>query len=323
MASTELSNQQHLLPLLAVHGGAWSVPDNLSAASMDGVKEAAMSGYKLLEAGFSAVETVEAVVSKLEDNPIFDAGTGSALNVLGEVEMDAMIMDGSTLNSGAVACVQNIANPIQLAKHVMEKTEHVLIVGNGANAFAEEMGIPKIPADKLVTEDAKKYWQKYHDFKATTGDLFHASKYTHGHETVGCVARDKFGNVACGTSTGGIPAQRQGRVGDSPIIGAGGYADNKIGAVSTTGHGEAIAKVCLAKYIITQMENGFSEELAIKKGLEHMFARLQSCGGAIVLNKSGSAAAHFTTERMSWAWRDDHSLHYGLNPGEHDIQKIL
>ncbi|XP_014778262.1 isoaspartyl peptidase/L-asparaginase [Octopus bimaculoides] len=309
-------------PIIAVHGGAWAIPDDMSERSVEGVKHAANLGFMKLKQNGSAIDAVVTAVTSLENDPVFDAGTGSVLNSIGEVEMDAMIMEGSTLNSGAVACVQNIANPIQLAQIVMERTDHVLLVGRGANAFAEEHGVSTVPTEVLVTESAKKEWQTYMEFKSTIQNLFHSSKQVEGHNTVGAIALDKFGNLACGTSTGGITAKRLGRVGDSPIIGSGGYADNNIGAVSTTGHGEAISKVCLAKHIIHLLEQGFDPDAAAKEAINFMLNRVNGCGGAIVLNKMGQVAVNFSTERMAWAWQNELALHFGLNPTEHFTEAL-
>uniref|UniRef100_A0A0L8GU74 Uncharacterized protein n=1 Tax=Octopus bimaculoides TaxID=37653 RepID=A0A0L8GU74_OCTBM len=272
-------------PIIAVHGGAWAIPDDMSERSVEGVKHAANLGFMKLKQNGSAIDAVVTAVTSLENDPVFDAGTGSVLNSIGEVEMDAMIMEGSTLNSGAVACVQNIANPIQLAQIVMERTDHVLLVGRGANAFAEEHGVSTVPTEVLVTESAKKEWQTYMEFKSTIQNLFHSSKQVEGHNTVGAIALDKFGNLACGTSTGGITAKRLGRVGDSPII-------------------------------------GFDPDAAAKEAINFMLNRVNGCGGAIVLNKMGQVAVNFSTERMAWAWQNELALHFGLNPTEHFTEAL-
>ncbi|GAB1601442.1 isoaspartyl peptidase/L-asparaginase-like [Argonauta hians] len=309
-------------PILAVHGGAWAIPEDLSDKSIQGVKHAACLAFKKLQQNASSTEAVVTAITSLEDNPVFDAGTGSVLNSIGEIEMDAMIMEGCSLNSGAVACVQNIANPIQLAQIVMEKSDHVLLVGKGANAFAEDHDLHTVPTESLITETARKEWNTYMEFKSTIKSLFKSSNQNEGHNTVGAIALDKFGNLACGTSTGGITAKTSGRVGDTPIIGSGGYADNDIGAVSTTGHGEAISKVCLAKHIIHLMEQGLDPDAAAQEAITFMLKRVNGCGGVIVLNKAGQVAVNFSTERMAWAWINESSLHYGLNPAEHFTEKF-
>ncbi|XP_034041413.1 isoaspartyl peptidase/L-asparaginase [Thalassophryne amazonica] len=191
----------------------------------------------------------------MEDNAVFNAGCGAALNTAGEVELDAIIMDGRTLGAGAVASVKNIANPVSLARTVMEKTDHVILTGKGANLFAESIGVATEPTDKLVSELQMKQWKKHKNYAAGVVENFN-SKWA--HDTVGAVAVDCAGNVACATSTGGIHQKMTGRVGDSPIIGCGGYADNFRGAVSCTGHGESILKVTLASRILSHMDRGKS-----------------------------------------------------------------
>lgn len=307
-------------PVIVIHGGAWAIPDSLAQASVEGVKRAARVGYQLLMDGRSAVDAVEAAVSDMEDDSAFDAGTGSVLNAAGEVEMDAVVMDGKTLQAGGVACVQNIRHPVQLARLVMEKTEHALIVSKGANKFAEEMGVPTVPMETLVTETARNEWRRYMQYNETIEDLF--SSRQSGCDTVGAVALDKTGNVAFATSTGGITAKRPGRVGDSPIIGSGGYADSQVGAVSSTGHGEAIMRTCLAHRITMLMQTGMSPDEASRCALEHMAQRVKGFGGVVVVSRTGQVAANFTTERMAWAWVKDGELHCGLEPKQDDKELL-
>ncbi|KAJ3610725.1 hypothetical protein NHX12_022816, partial [Muraenolepis orangiensis] len=291
--------------VIVVHGGAWAIPDEMSEASVEGVKAAARQGYSVLRQGGSALDAVEKAVRSLEDHTAFDAGHGAVLNADGEVELDAIIMDGRSLGSGAVSCVQNIANPVSLARAVMEKTDHVMLTGRGANLFAESIGIHTVPADTLVTEHEKREWEKHKKYNAGVKELF-SSQW--GHDTVGAVAVDSCGNVACATSTGGIRYKMVGRVGDSPIIGAGGYADNRSGAVSCTGHGESILKVTLARLIIFNIEQGKEMHNAVELSLRYMSERVQGGGGAIAVSPSGHWAATFNTERMAWAAAEQGTL---------------
>ncbi|WAR18699.1 ASGL1-like protein [Mya arenaria] len=264
-------------PVIIVHGGAWSIPDDIVGESRAGTKAAARAGYAVLSSGGTAIDAIQAAVRVLEDDPCFDAGTGSVLTANGDVEMDAVIMDGRTLESGAVACVHNIKNPIELARNVMEKTDHCLLVGPGANLFAEEVGIKRVPTETLVSAKAVRELQFYHaNYDCTVHDLF-----------------------------------RQ-----SPIIGAGGYADNDVGGISCTGHGESISKVVLAHQVIAAMRTGTDAQEAADKALANMASRVDGYGGVIVLGREGDVALSFTTERMSWAWAKEGTIHSGVNPGE-------
>ncbi|XP_052766164.1 isoaspartyl peptidase/L-asparaginase-like [Mya arenaria] len=306
-------------PVIIVHGGAWTIPKDIVEESRDGTKKAAKAGYTVLSSGGTAIDAVQAAIRVLEDTPCFDAGTGSVLTAKREVEMDAVIMDGRTLKSGAVACVQNIKNPIELARMVMEKTSHSMLVGPGANLFAEEMGIERVPTDSLVSEEAVRELESFQDnYGGTVTNLF--KPRASGHDTTGAVALDKNGNLAYGTSTGGISGKKPGRVGDSPIIGLGGYADNDVGGISCTGHGESISKVVLAHQIITAMRTGTDAQEAADKALANMASRVEGYGGVIVLSRLGDVALSYTTDNMSWAWAKEGTIHSGVNPGE-DIQE--
>ncbi|XP_069091850.1 isoaspartyl peptidase/L-asparaginase-like isoform X1 [Pleurodeles waltl] len=306
-------------PVLVVHGGAWAIPDYLAEDSILGVKIAAKHGYSLLERGVNAVKAVEAAVRILEDNPVFDAGHGAVLNADGEVELDAIIMDGKTLAAGAVSSIRNISNPVSFACSVLEQSPHIMLTGGGANLYADKLGFSQVPTDELVTDNARREWKQYQRYKQAVGSLFSKSMV---HDTVGAVAIDQEGNLACATSTGGITNKMVGRVGDSPIIGSGGYADNLAGAVSTTGHGESIMKVTLARRIILDMENGTMPAEAADAALSYMKNRVHGHGGVIAINKSGDWTAKFTTQRMAWAAIKDDLLTYGLNPDENLLDDI-
>ncbi|XP_043919264.1 isoaspartyl peptidase/L-asparaginase-like [Protopterus annectens] len=299
--------------VLLVHGGAWAIPDILADGSIDGVKKAAKEGFIKLEKSGSAVDAVEAAVRILEDIPVFDAGHGAVLNADGDVELDAIIMNGKTLAAGAVSCVKNISNPVTLARSVMEKTDHVMLTGTGANKFAEKQGIPQVPTEELVTQHARAEWKMYQKYNESVTNLFNTQMV---HDTVGAVAVDYDGNVACATSTGGITNKMVGRVGDTPVIGSGGYADNNIGAVSATGHGESILKVNLSRLVLFHMEQGKSPLEAANTALCYMEDRVTGRGGVIVVNTEGDWAAQFSTNRMAWACVKSRNLFCGLNPGE-------
>lgn len=298
---------------IIVHGGAYAIPDHLVAAKKSGVQNAATSAHKALMKGKTALDAVEIAIRCLEDDPTFNAGHGGALNSQGEVELDAIIVDGRSLEFGAVAAVENIANPISLARMVMEKSDHVMLVGKGANLFAKEMKIASVDPKELVSDFSKEELAKQPIYNHVIDNSFiNQAK----HDTVGAVARDIYGNIAAGTSTGGITAKRVGRVGDSPLIGCGACCDNEIGGVSCTGHGEAIAKVTLAsRVLITLKTDGCSPEEACKKSLEYMKSKVSGYGGVIMISSDGYLAKAFSTKRMAWASVDKTGvLQCGIDP---------
>ena len=291
-------------PVIIVHGGAWGIPDRLVDENLNGVEESVKAGWKVLEAGGSALDAVVAAVNVLEDNPSFDAGIGSVLTEYRTVEMEALIMDGSTLDAGAVAGLKDVRYPIRLARKVMEETPHVMMIGEGANRLADEFGLERITQEELVTEEARLEFEEWSE-KAEYGDSF-------GHDTVGSVALDRDGNIAAATSTGGVTGKKVGRVGDVPLIGSGGYADNRVGGVSTTGHGESIMRVNLAKLVLTYMEMGMHIQEASEKALGYMAVRVNGAGGLIALDADGNNGHAFTTKRMVWASIKDGELEKGI-----------
>jgi len=295
-------------PIIIVHGGAWNIPDELVEDHVKGVKRAASVGWEVLENGGSALDAVEEAVKAMEDDPTFDAGKGSFLNEEGFVELDAIIMDGSTLNVGAVAAVRNIRNPIVLARKVMELTEHVLLVGEGANRFAKKIGIETVDLNDLVLEREIERWKKFKEGKITTRDLFEKSP----KGTVGAVALDKYGNFAAATSTGGIAGKMVGRVGDTPLVGCGAYADNNYGAVSSTGHGEKIMKIVLAKEVINFIAQGCNAQEAADKGIKLIWERLRGRAGVIVLDKNGDIGISYNTPRMAYAYVKKGKIYSGI-----------
>ncbi|XP_064173282.1 isoaspartyl peptidase/L-asparaginase isoform X2 [Anguilla rostrata] len=300
-----------MLPVLVVHGGAGDVPTQRAELSCAGVREAARAGYALLRSGRSAMDAVVEAVTLLENNPAFNAGCGSVLNEHGGVEMDALVMDGRTLASGAVSAVRRIANPVQLARLVMEKTQHLCLTAEGASKFARAVGVPEVPEETLITDYARKRWQRNlqpgsNPVECQMGKM----------GTVGAVAVDSEGNVACATSTGGMLNKMEGRVGDTPCVGCGGYADNLLGAVSPTGHGEAIMKVTLSRLILFYMEQGKTAADASDQALAYMWERVQGLAGVVVVDPRGGWAARFNSLQMAWAAAQSGQLHYGLGKGE-------
>lgn len=287
---------------LIVHGGAWDIPDEMLDAHRYGVSKALEIGWEILSNGGSSVDAVEKAIRYLEDDPTFDAGRGSFVNAIGEIELDASIMNGTTFRCGAVASVQNIRNPISLARMVMDKSEHVLITGTGAVRFALENGIQQCNSDELLVGRELQRWKDLQGKKTfSTKDAF---KRKLPSDTVGVVALDNDGVIVSGTSTGGTPNKYPGRVGDSPLIGCGTYADSTVGGVSCTGWGEAIIKVALAKTIVDQMEmNGDDPQSAALVGIDRLKKKVDGFGGVIVLNKHGKPAVAFNTPRMARAYR--------------------
>jgi L-asparaginase / beta-aspartyl-peptidase len=286
-----------------VHGGAWDIPDDLVEAHRNGVRQALAIGWNILVNGGSAAEAVEKSVNFMEDDPTFDAGRGSFVNAVGEIELDASIMDGTTFRAGAIAAVQNIRNPISLARVIMDRSEHILLAGAGAVRFAQEHGITQCRREDLLVGRELDRWKQIQSGKknVSTKDAFRKKG---PHDTVGAVALDRTGVIASGTSTGGTPNKYPGRVGDSPLIGCGTYADSLVGGASCTGWGEAIIKVVLAKTVIDLMEyNGGDPAAASKQAILQLEKKADGFGGVIVLNNNGVPAVAFNTPRMARAYR--------------------
>jgi beta-aspartyl-peptidase (threonine type) len=281
---------------LAVHGGAWNIPDDSVPEHLDGITEALALGWAMLEAGRSSLDVVEHVIRMLEDNPTFDAGRGARLTRAGKVELDASIMEGGDLNAGAVAAVQGIRNPISLARRVMEKTDHVMLVGAGAKAFARSEGLPVCQTRSLLVGRELNRYLRVRDGERSL--IHHEFSPAGPMGTVGVVVIDCKSHIAAGTSTGGIQDKLPGRVGDTPIPGSGTYADDRLGAASSTGHGEAIMRVMLAKTAVDSLQGRVRPETAAKRALRTL-DRVHGFGGLILLDRRGRPAAAFNTPRMA------------------------
>ena len=296
---------------IIVHGGAYAIKDEVILDKTEGCKRAVYAGRKVLDEGGSCIDAVEAAVKVLEDDYHFNAGHGSALNIEGEIEMDAMIMEGKESKLGAVGGVWGVSNPVSLARLVMEKTEHTMLVGQGAKQLADEQGLPHLTTQDLMSPEMKLKRERFNEYDRVVGSTFnelqHVNPNDPGHDTVGAVARDMFGNIACATSTGGITLKRTGRVGDSPLIGCGGLADNDRGGVSTTGHGESITRVTLASRVLSLLDK-LSIEEAIEQALKYMEAKTGGRGGLILVTKDGEIGKGFTTKRMAWASIDKNGI---------------
>ncbi len=275
-------------PIILIHGGAWDIPDDLVEAHLKGVTAAALKG---MEYTF-ALDAVEAAVSCMEDDPTFDAGAGSFLNKEGAVEMDAIIME-STMRAGAVGAVRHIKNPIRLARCVLEACDTIFLVGEGAEKFAAQQGVPLCDNENLITERERERW------KALTRERKSAEEFFR-HGTVGAVVLDSTGTLAAGTSTGGTPFKQPGRIGDSPIVGAGTYATEYC-AVSCTGWGEAIMKAGMAKMVADFIEEGEPAQRAAEKAISVLEKRFLGYGGVIVVTKEGEYGVSYNTPRMARA----------------------
>jgi beta-aspartyl-peptidase (threonine type) len=291
---------------LMIHGGAGAldnVKDEKTAVRyLESMRVVLEHGREILARGASAVEAVESCASQLEDDPLFNAGCGSVLNEDGRVEMDAGIMDGRDLSAGAVAAVTNIANPVQLARLVMDGSEHVMLIGEGALRFAEHCGMKRTPDHYFLTRERVAQLDQArleHRVMLDHDDEGEAQKYG----TIGAVARDLDGNLAAATSTGGITNKRMGRVGDSPIIGAGVYADNETCAVSATGYGEDFMRTVISKTISDAIYfRGGDAGSAVAEGIAYLRRKVTGRGGVIVIDKDGNCAGDFTTKKMIHGW---------------------
>jgi len=287
-------------PRLIVHGGAWNIPVELEADHIQGVHRAVSEVYPLLCQGLPALDAVEAAVRVLEDDPAFDAGRGSCLNAAGAIELDALIMDGATLRLGAVAAIRDVLHPVSVARLVMDRTEHCLLVGDGAQRWARSAGVEEVSPEVLLTDrELAWYEQLRNDPDFCTRQSFEAEPMG----TVGAVALDTSGNLAAATSTGGTPRKLPGRVGDSPLVGAGGYADNACGAASATGWGEQIMKVLLSKTACDLLCD-HSAPSAARAAIDLLARRVQGYGGIILISPSGEYGFAHNTPKMAFAFPD-------------------
>lgn len=286
-------------PVLVVHGGAWAIPDAMVEAHLNGVRSATTVGWTVLEKGGSALNAVEEAVVIMEDDETFDAGRGSFLNREGKVQCDALIMDGATLRAGGVGCVEHIPNPVRAARKVLSESPHVYFVAEGAERFAEEHGIKLCRNEDLIIPREVERLRALHANADSAGrDLFAP---TISHDTVGAVALDGKGNIAAATSTGGTLNKAPGRLGDSSLIGCGCYADNQSAATSTTGWGEPIMKLVLAKWAADRVAAGNLPQWVAAEAMNYLKDRVEGHGGIILLDTSGRFGIAHNTPRMAWA----------------------
>lgn len=287
---------------LVVHGGAGNMDRNsMSAEKIETIRSkittALRLGEKSLQDGGSALDAVELVVRYLEDEPEFNAGRGAVLNAEGHPEMDASIMDGKTGKAGAIAGVRRIKNPVTTARRVMEQTPHVMLIGEGAESFAREQGLDMADSAWFVTPGRKADWERW-KMKNRNINLNNPDQ-KEGKGTVGAVALDRHGNLAAATSTGGMTGKMPGRIGDSPIIGAGTWADNKTCAISATGHGEFFIRNAVAYDIAARMEyQGLTLEESARRVIMEKLVQQGGTGGVIGVDHVGNVTMTFNTTGM-------------------------
>lgn len=289
--------------MIIAHGGAGYWPSRLHRSALSGVRQAAQLGFSLLENGGHALDAVERAIVSMEDNPMFNAGKGSALNLLGEIETDAAIMDGRTLRGGGVALLKNVKNPIRVARIVMEKTDHVLIAGEPARSIAMSNGVPR--SDLRVRRRVNDWriglrrlrTRRPQHLSHTSGDIIEG--FLRLSDTVGALALDSEGDLAAADSTGGVGLKLPGRIGDSPILGAGLYADNESGAATATGIGEQAMRLVISKRACDLMRS-YSAPTSAVKTVRYATGRLGVGTGVITLDREGRFGVAHNTRSLPW-----------------------
>jgi beta-aspartyl-peptidase (threonine type) len=302
-SSSAVSVQSQKPIAIAIHGGAGtilksSMTPEKEAAYKAALEEALKAGYAVLKNGGTSLDAVCAAVQRLEDSPLFNAGKGAVFTADGKNELDAAIMDGNSLSAGAVAGVQRVKNPILLARAVMERSEHVMLTGIGAEKFAKQQGIQLVPEKYFFTPER---WNSLQKIKEAEKNGIKPSQQPadRKHGTVGAVALDSFGNLAAATSTGGMTNKKWGRVGDAPIIGAGTYANNAACAVSCTGHGEYFIRATVAYDVAAlMMYKGLTLQQATDEVVMKKLKQMGGEGGLIAVDKTGAIAMPFNSEGM-------------------------
>jgi len=293
------------------------MPDDAVDAHLHGVRNALAAGWRVLERGGAALDAVEEAIVIMEDDEAFDAGRGSFLNRDGKVQLDALIMDGATLRAGGVGCVERLRNPVRAARKILSESPHVYFVSEGAERFAAEHGVPLCENKDLVipreVERLRDYQRAAANAPPKDGNDLFAPEIS--HDTVGAVALDVAGNIAAATSTGGTLNKAPGRLGDSSLIGCGCYADNLSAAVSTTGWGEPIMKLVLAKWTADRVLAGNLPEWAAEEAMNNLQQRVNGHGGIIVLNAQGQFGIAHNTPRMAWAYKTVKKEEAGIERG--------
>jgi len=310
---------------IAIHGGAGAMPKGdytaeEEAAYKETLKQAAQFGYEMLSRGDSAVDVVEAVIKILENSPLFNAGKGSVITENGEIRMDASIMNGKTLDAGAVTNVMRVKNPVNAAKTVMENSRYIIFSGNDADDYARKMGLEMMEPAYFYTPHQIDRWIKSKDSSGYQNPFIDSLRKTMNEEisfnaveenfgTVGCVVLDQYGNLAAGTSTGGLFNKQYGRIGDSPIIGAGTYANNQTCAISCTGTGEDFIKTVAAKTVSDLMEfKGMTLYEATNEMIHNRFKSINGDGGMIAVDANGNISFQYNSDGMFRAWVDENGI---------------
>src|SRR5438876_1428700 len=305
--------------VLVIHGGAGVIPREQMPPQKEGeyraaLKAALQAGYDLLKTNGTSLDAVSAAIRMMEDSPLFNAGHGAVLNSAGEVELDAAIMDGATRKAGAIAAVKHIKNPIDLARLVMDRSPHVMLVADGAEAFAAEQGLVRVARQYFITEHRQKQLERIQREQSSGSkpqSIWQQERVTDSFGTVGAVALDRQGNLAAGTSTGGIANKKPGRVGDSALIGAGTYADNATCAVSATGHGEYIVRAVVAHDISALVEyRGLSPGEAAELVVKMKLVEFGGEGGVIGADRKGNIAMQFNSQGMYRAFVREDGKHF-------------
>jgi beta-aspartyl-peptidase (threonine type) len=282
-------------PAILVHGGAWATPEGELEGHRIGVHRASMIGFEILLTGGTALDAVQKAVEFLESDPTFNAGRGSVLNARGEVELDSAIMDGSELRAGSVACVSRVLHPVALAREILESSPHVMLAGDGALEFARSRGVPLCEPNELIVDRERERYRRALKVKSDSSGAAPS-------DTVGAVACDSRGHVAAATSTGGTPGKLPGRIGDSPVIGAGLYADDRKGAASSTGWGEGILRIAMAFRAVEAMTSGIGPSEAAQQTIATLESRIQGQGGIILVDPKGELGYAFNTKHMAYAY---------------------
>lgn len=286
-----------------IHGGAGELDHYTDDAApwLNSIFNVLEFGRNILAHNGSALDTVESCTAMLEDNPLFNAGRGSVLNAEGKIENDAAIMDGRDLAAGAVGGINTIRNPVKLARLVLSECEHIMLFGDSALHFAIKSGMKTVTDDYMITDYRRKQFEKAVQNRQIKQAPLPGSDDKHG--TVGAVAYDSDGNLAAATSTGGMLYKMRGRIGDSPVIGAGVFADNRSCAVSATGYGEDLMRTVLAKHIADLIElNNLDTITAVRKAIHYLVDRINGRGGVIVIDRNGYCASGFSTRTMIHGW---------------------